>query len=365
MVKFSALLTSALLGLSAAAQAADVCPNDVPAPYEQVKGWGVQSRAWAPTNTVRPDSHGNIWVIDRCGADSRCTGEHANINPIWELAPDGHALKNFGAGMFVMPHSLTFDKNGDMWITDAEVVDGKGGQVIKMTTDGKVLLRMGKPGYLGAAPDEFNSPNDVAFAPNGDIYIAEGHSNSANQRIDVYAPDGKFKFGFGKIGGGPEDFMVVHALAFDKEGRLYAADRNNKRIDVYQQDGTLIEALYQFGAPSGLWMDDNDNLYVTGVKAEDGPGKIVPVGGVFYAGEGGRAGNPGGGGGRRGARPAAPCGDAGPGIRMANVKNGVGPVKLLVKLAGQQEGVAVDSKGNIYGAQPDLPGDLYKYAQKK
>jgi hypothetical protein len=364
MIKLAALITSAIVGFSAAAQAQNVCPNDAPTPYVPIKGWGAQSRPWGPTNTIAPDANGNIWVIDRCGSDSRCTGDHAGINPIWELAPDGHVLKNFGAGLFVMPHSLTFDKNGDMWITDAEVMDGKGGQVIKMNTDGKVLMRLGKPGYLGAAPDEFNSPNDVAIAPNGDLFIAEGHSNSANQRIDVYSPDGKFKRGFGKIGAGPENFMVVHALRFDKEGRLYVADRNNKRVDVYKQDGTLIEALYQFGAPSGLWMDGNDNLYVTGVKPEDGPGKIIPVGGVFFAGDGPRAGGGQGGGGQRGGRPPAPCGDAGPGIRMANVKNGVGDVQLLVKLPQQQEGVAVDGKGDIYGAQPDLPGAVFKYTRK-
>ena len=133
--------------------------------------------------------------------------------------------------------------------------------VYKMTTDGsKVLMTLGTKGVSGDGPNEFNGVTDVAIAPNGDIFVADGHVNS---RIVKFSKDGKFIKEWGKKGSGPGEFNLPHSIVFDSRGRLLVADRSNKRIQLFDQNGTFLEEWKQFGEASGLYIFPDDTLYVT------------------------------------------------------------------------------------------------------
>ena len=146
--------------------------------------------------------------------------------------------------------------------------DGKGHQVFKFSRDGKLLLTLGKAGVAGAGNDEFNAPSAVFVAPNGDIFVADGHGGDTNARIVKFARDGKFIKTWGKKGSGPGEFDMPHALAMDSQGRLFVGDRNNNRIQIFDQDGKFIAEWKQFGRPSGLFIDRNDMIYVADSESE-------------------------------------------------------------------------------------------------
>jgi len=141
-----------------------------------------------------------------------------------------------------------------------------GNQVYKFSPDGKVLLTLGKPGGA-ASPQYFYQPNDVVTAPNGDIFVAEGHG-AGNNRIIKFDKTGKFIKEWGKLGTGPGEFDQPHALAFDSKGRLFVGDRNNNRIQIFDQNLKLLDSWQQFSRPSGIYIDKNDVIYVADSESE-------------------------------------------------------------------------------------------------
>src|SRR2546428_15284 len=190
-IRFATVIfaATALIGV-AQAQSSYSCVNDAPNPYKQVTGWANMPRAWAATNNVFVDGKDNVWVMDRC-EDKGCQGSHES--PIWELSPDGKVLKNFGADMFLFPHTVKPDAEGNVWAIDGDAKEGKGNQVFKLSPDGKVLTTLGKPGQGGKGLDVFDRPTGIAFAPNGDIFISEGHAPTfGNSRIIKFDKNGKF-----------------------------------------------------------------------------------------------------------------------------------------------------------------------------
>ena len=137
--------------------------------------------------------------------------------------------------------------------------NGIGQQVFKFTRDGQLVMTLGKKGVSGDGPDTFNSPTDVAVAPNGDIFVSDGHVNS---RIVKFTKDGTFIKAWGKRGDGPGEFNVPHTIFFDSRGRLLVGDRSNRRIQIFDQDGTFLDQWTQFGSPSGIFIAPDDTLYV-------------------------------------------------------------------------------------------------------
>jgi sugar lactone lactonase YvrE len=307
---------------------------DLPNPYTTIENWGQlpEGRTWGSTSAVDVAPNGNLWVAERCGANT-CAG--SNLPAILEFDRAGKLVKSFAAGMFVFPHGFLVDREGNVWVTDAQGREGKGHQVFKFSPDGKLLLTLGKAGVAGAGQDEFNQPSDVAVAPNGDIFVADGHDTGSNMRIVKFTKEGKFIKTWGKPGSAPGEFSVPHGIAFDSKGRLFVADRGNNRLQIFDQDGKFLEEWKQFSRLSGIYIDKDDVLY--GADSESNTKR-----------------NPGW---KRGIR----VGSARDGKVIAFIPDPEpNPDKSATSGA---EGVAADAQGNIYGAEVG-PKMVKKYVKK-
>jgi sugar lactone lactonase YvrE len=248
------------------ADAQDV--NSAPNPYRAVENWPQlpEGRVWGQAISIDIDRDGkSIWVFDRCGGKT-CTG--SNAAPIQKFDSSGKLVTSFGAGMFVFPHGLFVDHDGNVWVSDGKGAEGKGHTVVKFSPDGKVLMTLGTPGVAGSDEAHFNAPSDVVVAPNGDVFVADGHGGDTNARIVKLAKDGTFIKAWGGKGSEPGEFDTPHALAMDSAGRLFVADRANSRIQGFDQDGNLQFEWRGFGRPSGLYIDKNDVLYVADSQSD-------------------------------------------------------------------------------------------------
>lgn len=304
-------------------------------PWRPMYGWGElpDGRSWGSTSAVYPGIDGTIWVAERCGQNS-CVGRE-ELDPILQFDTDGKLLKSFGAGLITWPHGIHVDYDGNVWVTDARGEGNRGHQVWKFNADGDVLMRLGKPGMAGDGNDVFDQPSDVLVAPNGDIFVADGHGAAGNNRIVKFDADGTFIKTWGTTGAEAGEFRDPHALAMDSKGRLYVGDRGNSRIQIFDQDGNWIATWTQFGRPSGLFIDKNDVLYSADSESH-----------VSWSGNWGW---------KRG-------------IRIGSVKDGW--VTAFIPDPAQPdpynggttaaEGVAVDDDGNIYGAEVG-PRQMVKY----
>jgi sugar lactone lactonase YvrE len=246
-------------------------PNAAPNPYRLDDGWAKlpEGRKWGAAIGVDIDRDGmSVWVFDRCATADDCSG--SNLAPIQKFDASGKLVTSFGAGMFNYPHGLFVDRDNNIWVTDGRAKNnGKGHTVMKFSADGKLMLTLGKPGVPGDGPDTFNGPSDVLVAPNGDIFVADGHGGDTNARIVKFGKDGKFIKAWGKKGTAPGEFDVPHNLALDAAGRLFVADRANSRIQIFDQEGKFLAEWRQFGRPSGLFIDKNDIIYVADSQSDE------------------------------------------------------------------------------------------------
>ena len=398
----SAVLLCALAGyLSAQAVAqgpgspgaADRPTNDPPNPYKTVDNYFKlpEGRSWGSTSAVAIDKDGkSIWVGERCGANT-CV-ESPTVDPILHFDATGKLLKSFGAGLIMSPHGIFVDRDGNIWMTDwqdnaprpqrgaggrgaasppagagaagsppsagapGDAAAGraaappagpigppagatKGYQVFKFNPEGKLLLTLGKAG--GAAdPAYFYQPNAVLVAPNGDIFVSQGHGQPVD-RIFKFSKDGTLIKSWGKRGTGPNEFDQPHALAMDSKGRLFVGDRNNNRIQILDQNGTYITEWKQFSRPSGIYIDKSDTIYVADSESES----------VSRNHDGWKR-----------------------GIRIGSAKDGV--VKSFIPdpetraradgFSGTSaaEGVAADPQGSVYGAEVG-PKAVKKYVKNQ
>ena len=276
-------------GASGPPEHAKVTPvNGLPNPYETVRNFGTlpDGRSWGSVSAVAIDVDGkSLWAGDRCGSNS-CAG--STVNPIVKLDPSGKVVAQFGAGLIMWPHGIDVDKQGNVWVVDARSATpaeiakfpnaaGKGHTVLKFSPQGKLLLTIGTPGTAGAPPQALTEPNDVAIAADGSIFIAEAHNDqfmdqNAPQgvgRISKWTPEGKLVKTFGTYGYGPGQFRGAHALSFDSKGRLFVADRGNRRIQIFDQDGKHLDIWYQFSRISGLHITADDTLYAIDSESDD------------------------------------------------------------------------------------------------
>ncbi len=247
-------------------QAAVQPVNNLPNPYTTVGAWGTlpAGRAWGPVSAVHVDRDGrSIWVAERCGAND-CGA--SKLAPILRFDASGTLVASFGAGLFLVPHGLEVDPDGNVWVTDSsdglDAPGAKGHQVFKFSPEGRLLLTLGKAGIPGNGPDTFNRPSDVLVAPNGDVFVADGHGGASNARVVKFSAAGKFLRSWGHKGSGPGEFDTPHSLAMDRQGRLFVADLRNFRVQIFDQEGRYLAEWKQFGMPGGLFIDRRDRLYV-------------------------------------------------------------------------------------------------------
>ena len=322
--------------------------NDLPNPYRTVVGWAKlpAGRSWGSTSAVEIDKDGrSIWVAERCGENSCASSD---LDPILKFDPDGNLVTSFGKGMLLSPHGIFVDRDGNVWVTDCACTgtqeqrsskgpDGqaRGHQVYKFSPEGKLLLTLGR---AGGSRDSlfFWQPNDILVAPNGDIFVAEGHSSAAGAgaRILKFSSKGLLIKTIGKRGTGPGELDQPHALAMDSRGRLFVGDRSNNRILIMDQEGNVLADWPQFSRPSGIYIDKDDMMYV----ADSESGSVNPAHGAWKRG-----------------------------IRIGSVKDG----KVIAFIpdpnenatnTSAAEGIAVDSRGNIYGAEVG-PKALKRYVK--
>jgi DNA-binding beta-propeller fold protein YncE len=253
--------------------------------------------------------------------------------------------------MFVWPHGIHVDHDGNVWVADARATsaddlrnfpgeNSKGSVVVKFSPQGNVLLTLGKHGVRGNPPEALTDPTDVVTDPaNGDVYVAESHTdvNDPNLvgRISVFDRTGKFLRVIGKTGTGPGEFRTPHALEFDSQGRLVVADRHNHRIQILTKDGRFVREYAEFGRTSGLAIDGNDVIYTADSESSE---RVHP-------------------GWRRG-------------VRIGSLKDGKVTAFIPAHMTPNStdgamgEGIAIDAAGNIYTAEANLRG-VTKYVRNQ
>jgi sugar lactone lactonase YvrE len=320
-------------------------------PYRVIRTWAQapEGREWGGSNGVAIDRDGrSVWATDRCspGTTPGCLGTKAN--PVHKFDESGKEIKSFGGAMFVWPHGIHVDRDGNVWVTDARAPSpddlnkfpgekDKGSVVVKFSPEGKVLMTLGKPGVRANPPEALTDPTDVVTDPrNGDVYVAESHTDVTAPnlvgRISVFDKNGKFLRTIGKAGTGPGEFRTPHALEFDSRGRLIVADRHNHRIQILSKEGTFLAAYDDFGRISGLAIDRNDMIYTADSESTERvhPGWLK-------------------------------------GIRIGSLKDGkvtmfIPPHKTDAPDGAMGEGIAIDAAGNLYTAEATLRG-VTKYVR--
>ena len=324
--------------------------NDLPNPYSSIDGWGKlpDGREWGSTAGVDIDPDGNLWAIDRCGSNS-CAG--SDLDPILKFDADGNVTAAIGGGLFLFPHGLHVDRDGNVWVTDARGPNpdnpdsaGKGHVIIKLSPEGEVLLTLGQSGVAGDGTDALlNTPCDVVTAANGDIFVGDGHEGQNTDdpdtvaRIVKFDSEGNFLASIGHWGAGPREFKTPHALDIDSRGRLVVGDRGNNRLQVLDLDGNFIEQFKQYSRPSGIYIQDDDTIFVA--DSESAFDEVRNPGWT-------------------------------PAIRVGNLRDGSidylidGTVEAYPE-GSNPEGVAVDPQGNVYGAVVSGGGALVRSSRQE
>ncbi|MCI0432861.1 MAG: peptidyl-alpha-hydroxyglycine alpha-amidating lyase family protein [Gemmatimonadetes bacterium] len=316
-----------------------------PTPYRVVSeafGQLPDGRQYGATSAVYPAPDGmSMWVAERCGQNS--CADRQNLTTIFHFDLNGRLLHQFGAGLFVWPHGIHVDRQGNVWVTDAvsagsgAAPEGMGHVIYKFTPTGELLMTLGKKGVAGDGPDTFRQPSDVLVAPDGSIFVADGHGAGGNNRIVKFSADGTFLKEWGGTGEAEGQFRDPHALAMDSQGRLFVGDRANNRIQIFDQEGRHLATWKQFGRPSGLYIDRNDVLYAADSESNNQR-------------------NPGG---KRGIY----IGNARTGEVTAFIPDNADPNSGPSAGTSGAEGVAADAHGDIYGAEVG-PRTLRKYSKR-
>lgn len=348
----AALLAMIALTPAAGAQAQIPIPiNDLANPYRSVDGWGKlpDGRTWGSTAGVDIDPDGvHLWAIDRCGTNS-CVG--SNLDPILKFDPSGNVVASFGAGMILFPHGLHVDREGNVWVTDGQGPNGtdpqrngKGHVVLKFSPEGELLMTLGTPGVAGDGTGPLlETPCDVVTDLAGNIYVGDGHSGqnpdappNTVARIVKFDRHGNYITHWGGLGSGPGQMRTPHAVDIDSQNRLIVGDRGNNRLQIFELDGTYIGELKQFSRPSGIYIADDDIIYVA--DSESAFDQVR---------------NP-------GWRP---------GVRVGSLRDGIVDYLILGEVpaypsGSNPEGVAVDALGNVYGAVVSEGGALVRSTRR-
>ncbi len=168
--------------------------------------------------------------------------------PVIAFDAEGRVLRSWGRGLYTIPHSIRVDPDGNVW-----TVDSGSSQIYKFSPAGEQLLHID----VGEMPDKasrFRGTADIAFAPDGNLLIADGYGNA---RILEYSPDGRRLRQFGEPGTGPGQFNLPHAVAVDERGVIYVGDRENGRIQRFSREGKYLDEWDGLGKTYCLELDDD------------------------------------------------------------------------------------------------------------
>jgi len=202
--------------------------------YELVEGWGELPPGWewGQVGAVGVDSQDRVHVFTRT--------DHPYM--IFDRA--GGLVNAWGQGIFEDAHGICIAPDDTVYL-----VDRRPQIVLKFTNDGRHLLTLGKrnkhsdTGYTDEHPKveyggpPFHHPTDVGMSPNGEFYVSDGYRNC---RVHKYGPDGTLLFSWGEPGQGPGQFQLVHSV-WEHKGRVYVADRQNNRLQVFTPEGKYLE----------------------------------------------------------------------------------------------------------------------------
>ena len=199
------------------------------------------------SSSVAFDSKGHLFVLSR------------GMQPLTEFDENGKFVRAFGEGLFTRSHGIRIDKDGNIWATDVGAHT-----VMKLSPQGAVLMTLGTKGKAGAWDEAagahlFNEPNDIAIAANGDVFVSQGHTPGAgrggvqqNPGVLKFDKSGKFLKFWGGKGTEPGRFDVAHGIALDAKGQLWVTDRENQRIQIFDQDGKYLREIKYAGLPCAL-----------------------------------------------------------------------------------------------------------------
>jgi DNA-binding beta-propeller fold protein YncE len=200
--------------------------------------------------SVAFDSKGHLFVLNR------------GAQPLVEFDANGKFIRAFGEGLFTRTHGLRIDDDDNIWVTDvgAHVV-------VKLNSKGETLLTIGTKGQAGdwneaTGSRRLNEPNDVVIGRNGDVFVVQGHTPAkGDPRVLKFDNKGTFIKSWGGPGTEPGKFNVAHGIALDAQGQLWVADRENQRIQIFDEDGKFIREMKYAGLPCGLQIG-KDSIYM-------------------------------------------------------------------------------------------------------
>jgi sugar lactone lactonase YvrE len=240
----------------------------VPVPDPLVVPDGIEMGA---SSDVAFDTHGHLYVLTR------------GASPVMEFDANGRFMRSFGDGLFRRTHGLYVDAEDNVWVTDVSLHI-----VVEFNAAGDVLMTLGTRGEAGdwdeaSGSHRFNQPNDVVVADSGEFFVVQGHTpgERGDARVLKFAPDGMFLKSWGGKGTEPGKFQVAHGIAIDAKGLLWVADRENSRIQIFDQDGTFVRQIEYAGLPCGLDIGEQSIFMVNGFTGQilqmDLDGKVLAV----------------------------------------------------------------------------------------
>lgn len=212
--------------------------------YEVVANWPEKPAefTWAAMPGVAVDTEDNVWLFTR------------STPAVQVYSPEGRYLFGWGDGKGA--HHIKIDREGFIWTSDIErhIVQ-------KHDRNGTVLMTIGVPDEAADDQSHLYMPTDMAFASNGDIFVSDGYGNA---RVVHLTKDGEFVKAWGSLGTEDGKFSIPHAIAVDSKNRVYVADRNNVRVQVYNTDGELIDSWKNIVVPWGFWVTEKDEIWICG-----------------------------------------------------------------------------------------------------
>jgi len=212
--------------------------------FKVVEGWGKLPKGWRYGHVigVDVDKHDNVYVLNR--------GEH----PMIVFSREGDFIKSWGEGGMQSSHGLHIENSV------AYIADYREHIVSKYTLDGKLLRVWGTQGKPGLDGEPFNRPTDVDIAPTGEIYVSDGYGNA---RVHKYSPDGELLFSWGGHGKGPGQFDICHDVCINDDGKVFIADRQNHRVQIFTSEGKYINEIGGFKQPCSITIDGDGYIYIS------------------------------------------------------------------------------------------------------